>query len=461
MKILLISPIIDQPESDPPTGLCYLQAYLDKMGFTDNKILCLHKSYKKIEDKIKELNPDIVGVSCFTEFRRSSLKIAKMAKGINPNIKVVLGGPHATFKWAQIMENFTFIDFVVIGEGELTFYELVNALDKRLELKDVKGIVFRKNGEIIRTEPRPFIENLDELPFPSYRDIDFNNYKMSKPPEYFDKRVKAPIVSSRGCVFDCNFCSATKFWSRRWRSRTAKNVVDEIEMLNKNHDINFFAFYDDIFTANKKRVIEICQEIINRKLDITWYAESRVDTVSKEMLEWMKRAGCSMAQFGVESGSETILKNMNKKITPDQIINAFALTKEAGIKTEMLLMVGYPGETGETLNETKTLIKTADPDVVVVSITKVLPSTQLFELAKSQGFINDDYWLSEKVAPEYTVEYTMQELLSMRLDIMKNFYKSKGTFEFYKYLWLIFKSKPRILTDHLKVYLLGKETLVE
>lgn len=461
MRILLISPIIDQPEPDPPIGLCYLQAYLDKMGFTETKILYAYKSYEKMEEKIREFKPDIVGISCFTEFRRSSFRLSKLVKEIDKNIKVVLGGPHATYMWKQIMDNLISVDFIVIGEGEITFYELLNTLDKNLELKNVKGIVFRENGNVVKNEPRPYITNLDELPFPSYRDIDFEKYKMAKPPEYFEKKKKAPVVSSRGCVNDCNFCSTTQFWSRRWRSRSAKNVVDEIEWLVNDYDISFFTFFDDIFTVNKERVIEICKEIINRNLKISWYAETRVDSISKEMLEWMKKAGCFMLQFGVESGSERILKAMNKRITREQIINAFQMSKEVGLQREVLLMVGYPSETKETLNESKELIDIISPDMVVVSITKVLPSTKLYEFAKEEGFINDDYWLTEKTAPEYTVDYTMQELLSMRLDVMRHFYKSKGTFAFYKYLWMVFRSKPRILTDHLKVYLLGKQRLVE
>lgn len=461
MKILLISPIIDQPEPDPPIGLCYLQAYLDKMGFTESKILYAFKSYEKIEKEIRKFNPDIVGISCFTEFRRSSFKLAKLAKEINPNVKVVLGGPHATFMWKQIIENFDFVDFIVLSEGEITFYELLNALDKGLELNDVKGIVFRKNGEIVKTEPRPFIENLDELPFPSYRDIDFKKLKMAKPPEYFEKRIKAPIVSSRGCVFNCNFCSTTRFWTRRWRSRSPKNVVDEIEWIVKNYGINFFGFYDDCPTVDNKRIIEICKEIKKRNLNIEWHTQTRVDVISKEMLEWMKEAGCFMLQFGVESGSPKMLQVINKMVTREKIINALNLAKEAGLKREIFLMVGNPGENDDTVRETKDLIDIAKPDVVVVSITKVLPSTQLYELAKQQGFMDDGYWLTDKTAPEYTVENSMQKLLSMRLDIMNYFYKSKGRFEFYKYLWMIFRSKPRILTDHLKVYMLGKQRLVE
>jgi len=460
MKILLISPMIAQPKTDPPSGLCYLQACLDKVGYTDSKIID-EKSYEKVKEIIENYKPDIVGVSCFTVYRGSSYKLAKLAKEIKPDIKVILGGPHATFMWEQIMKNFDFVDFIVIGEGEITTVEIVKALDKGLPLKDINGIVFRENGKIIKTESRPFIENLDDLPFPSYRDINFDDYAVAKPPEYNTKQRKASIISSRGCIFNCNFCSTTQFWSRRWRARSAKNVVDEIEWLYKDYKIKFFTFFDDIFTTNPQRVIDICKEIINRKLEIKWYTETRVDCISKEMLEWMKKAGCFLVQFGVESGSPTILKNINKKITREQIINAFKLVKEVGMQTETLLMVGNPGETEETIEETKSLIDTVKPDVVIVSITRVFPATQLYELAKQQGFITDDFWLSEKIAPEYTVERNLQKILLMRLDILKHFYKSKGRFAYAKYLFDQFRVNPRILTDHLKVFLLNKKTLIE
>lgn len=457
MKILFISPIIVRAKTDPPLGLCYLQACLDKAGYTDSKIID-ENSYDKVKEVIENYRPDIVGISCFTVHRGSSYKIAKLAKEINPSIKVILGGAHATFMWEQIMKNLDFVDIIVCGEAEITIVELVKALDKGLPLKDVKGIVFRENGKIIKTEPRPLIENLDVIPFPSYKDIDFDKYAVAaKYPEYREKERKAGIVSSRGCVFNCNFCSTTQFWSRRWRARSAKNVVDEMEWLYKNYNIKFFIFCDDIFTTNQQRVIEICKEIIKRDLKIKWYSETRVDCISKEMLEWMKKAGCFMVQFGVESGSTTILKNINKKITREQIINAFKLAKEAGLQTEALLMVGNPGETKETVEETKSLVDIAKPDVLIVSITRIYPSTQLYELTKEKGFMTDDFWLTEKTAPEYTIEHNMRKLIFMRLGILKHFNKSKGRFAYSRYLFDQFKMNPKVLTDHLKVLLLNKE----
>ncbi len=461
MRILLISPMIKQAKTDPPLGLCYLQACLDKAGYTDSKIVDIYKSYDEIKRIIAEYNPDVVGISCFTVYRGSSYKLARLAKEVNPGVKVVMGGPHATYMWEQIMRNLPFVDMIVLGEGDVTIVELVRALDKNLPLDDVKGIVFRKGSDVVKTDARPLIDNLDEVPFPSYRDINLDYYAVAKPPEYYSKQKKASIVSSRGCVFSCNFCSTTVFWSRRWRPRSPANVVDEMEKLYKEQSVKFFTFVDDIFTTNPQRVIEICKEIMRRNMKIKWYAETRVDCIPKEMLEWMKKAGCFLIQLGVESGSDTILKNINKKITGEQVVNAIKTIRDVGMRAETLLMVGNPGETKETVDETRKVLLAGRPDEIVVSVTRVFPSTQLCELAKKQGLLSDDFWLSDKIAPEYTVENSMEDLLIMRLNLLKGFYDSKGRFAYLGFILNQFMLNPRILTDHLKVFLLGSKTLVE
>lgn len=461
MKILLLSPLIARTKVDPPVGLCYLQSYLDSKGYTESKIFHTYKSYDEVKSFITEYKPDVVGISCLTVHRGSSFKLAKLAKEINPNIKVVFGGCHSTFMWKQIMENFDFVDYIVIGEGEITFYELVRAIDKKLPTKDIKGIVYKEDGKTIRTEDRPFIENLDDLPFPSWRDVDFNDFAIPDPPMHHFRERKASIVTSRGCVFNCGFCSTTHFWTRRWRARSAKNVVDEIEWLVKEHNVRFFSVSDDIFALDIDRVIDICKGIIERKLDVKWYAETRVDRMSKEMFEWMKKAGCFLVQFGVESGSDKMLNNINKGVTSKQVAYAIKCAKEAGLKTDMLLMVGNIGETDETVDETIKLIDEVKPDVVVVSITQVFPSTRLYEIAKQQNFISDDHWLSDKTAPVYTYENDLKKLLSWRLKIIKSFYNSKQMFGYYKFLIDQIRANPSILPNHLKVFLFNKKSLVE
>lgn len=451
MKILLLQPKLTRIDTAPlpPLGLCYIQSCLDKACYTDSKIIDIFESYNDIEKIIKDYKPDIVGISCFTTYRGSSFKLAKLVKEVNPKIKVVLGGPHATFMWEQIMKNFPFVDFIVMSEGEITTVELVKTLDKGLPLKNVKGIVFRDNGEIIKNEPRPFIENLDELPFPSYRDIDFKKYIMLVPPIVTSKEVKANIISSRGCYGKCTFCSTKVFWGN-WRARSPKNVVDEIEWLYNDYGIKLFEFLDDIFTTNQKRVTEICKEIIKRNLKIKWNCETRVNNVSLELFQWMKRAGCCWIEFGVESGSEKILKNINKMITRDQIIRAFKLAKEAGIKRGIFLMVGNPEDSWETIKETEDLITEIKPDNVAVSVATIYPATQLYELAKEKGLINDDYWLTDKLEPRYTIDINLKELTKMTLHIYKHFlYKNKG-FAFIKFALYKIKYRPKILLDYLK-----------
>jgi len=453
MRILLLTPLIGVPKTEPPLGLCYIQACLDKAGYTDSNIVDIYDSYEEIKKIIEDYDPDIVGISCFTTYRNSSFKLAKLAKEIKPDIKVVLGGPHATFMWEQIMKNFPSVDFIVIGEGEITMVELVKVLDKGLSLKKVKGIVFRNNGKIIKTEPRPLIKNLDELPFPSYRNMNLEKYAIPTPPTLTTKEVKANLITSRGCPFGCTFCSTTQFWGRFWRPRSAKNVVDELEWLNKEYGVKFFSFSDDVFSVNQQRVIDICKEIIKRNLKIKWFTETRVDCVSKEMLEWMKKAGCYMLEFGVESGSPRIIKNINKMITLEQIRNAFKWAREVGLETEILLMIGNPEESWETINETKKLLDEAKPDIIIVSLTHIFPATQLYELAKQKGLINDDYWLTDKTIPEYTADNSLKKLVKMRLDLVRYFYRNKGRLSFTKYVIGQIKKNPKVLLDHVKAFL--------
>lgn len=450
MKILLLTPLIGIPKSEPPLGLCYIQACLDKEGYKENKIVDIYDSYNQIEKIIKEYSPDVVGIACFTTYRNSSFKLANIAKKVNPKIKTVLGGPHATFMWEQIINNFSSVDFIVIGEAEETMVELVKSLDKGTSLKDVMGIAFREDGKALMTGCRVPMKNLDELPFPSYRDIDLKKYAIPCPPLTTTNEVKANIVSSRGCYGNCTFCSTKVFWGN-WRARSAKNVVDEIEWLYNMQNVRFFSFSDDIFTTDINRVIDICKDILNRGLKIKWFCETRVNNISLELFENMKKAGCYLVQFGVESGSEKILKSINKNVTKDQIINAFKLAKQAGLQTEVLIMVGNQGEDWGTIKETEELLTHIDADILIISITHIFPATKLYELAKEHKLIDDDFWLTDKTIPEYTVDNSMSELIKMRLDVVKHFYKNKGTFAFYKYIIGQIRKNPKVLIEHLKV----------
>lgn len=405
-----------------PIGLGYIAAVLEKNGYPARAVDMFDYNWDKVEDCLRQESADIVGISCLTNARTNSLRIAKIAKELNPKTRVVLGGPHASFMYRQILEYYP-VDVVVIGEGEITALELIRAIETDSSLSAVKGIAYQENGRVAVTESRPFIKDLDSLPFPSHQQFDFKRYE--KEGVDVDKQL-VDIITSRGCPFKCLFCSSCKFWGKTWRFRSIKNIVDELEFLKRNYAINAFNFSDDIFTMRQDNVIALCKEIIERRLKISWFAQSRVNCVSYQMLEWMKKAGCKTVAYGIESGSPKILKTIDKDITVEEAIEAFRITKEVGLNADAFFMVGNPGETEGTIKETCALIDKIQPHHIVVSVTVVYPESGLYELAKSNNLLNDDYWLTDNPTPAYTVEWPENKLNLWRLKILFHFLKGKG-----------------------------------
>jgi radical SAM superfamily enzyme YgiQ (UPF0313 family) len=401
-------------KSYPPLGLGYIAAVLEKEGYDVNLIDMIGTSFEDAEKIIRKERPTIVGISCnLTDFRWGSFRLAQIIKKIDPNTIVVMGGSHATHLYKQILENFP-IDIIVRFEGEFTFLDVVKALETNQNLTNVKGIAYRENTTIVKTEDRPAIAELDSLPFPAYHFFNFDSYvHYSSPVKFKGKKVSelksSNIMASRGCPYHCHYCSIATFWhSCRFRSVT--NVVDEIDFLHEKYGVTHFNFFDDAFTLDKARVIRICQEIIRRELDISWECVTRVDFVSDDMLEWMKKAGCLSISYGVESGSPTVLKAVNKKQTLDQIIRAFKMTHEHGILAYILLMVGNPDESDRSIGETINLLRLIKPDKIRTTLTMVYPATELYTSCKEKGLIDDNYWLTDKAAPIYTKEHDVKQL---------------------------------------------------
>ncbi len=432
MKILLINPpMYDQRKYGkpfilpygPPLGIAYLAATLEKHGFDVKAVDMFDYSWDMARLTLTKEMPDVVGITCLTEQRASPRELAGIAKAVNKDCTVIMGGIHPTILYEQTLNNWP-VDIVVLGEGEATVKELASCLAGKSPLDAVHGIAFKSAGKIVKTPPRPLIADMDEIPFPAYQHFDFTRYtggyEILKG-AWKGKRLETlrfvPIISTRGCVGSCQFCSTPAFW-QRWRTRSSKNVVDEMEILVKDFGCGFFNFADDIFTVNKERVIGLCKEIISRKLDIVWDCETRVNFLWEDMLEWMARAGCYCVSFGVESASETVLKAIKKKTTPEQIARAFDLTRKAGMQTKMLLMVGNPGEDDATVGDTVNMIKRARPGFVSVSEAMVFPGTDLYELAKQKGLVSDEYWLSDRPAPYFTVDNSLERLLAWSNRIM-------------------------------------------
>jgi len=357
-----------------PLGLAYVAAYLEKFGY---KVECLDAvaeglTTRDVLKKITRSKPRFLGLSVLTPAAPNAYRIARQAKELG--VTTIMGGIHPTALPAEALENGA--DFVVIGEGEVTVAELIEAIDCNRNVDTVRGIAYTRNGSIGTTDPRPPIDELDKLPFPA-REM----FPLRKYPRIERASPGGEIMSSRGCPYSCLFCSSRLVHGRKFRARSPQNVVDEIDEIVQKFRIRRIGFLDDTFTINKERVVRICDLIRERGLDIEWYCETRVDLVDRELLQKMKNCGCFLIEYGVESGSERVLRRIKKGITLDQTRRAFAMTKEVGIRTRADFMIGNPTETKEDAKETLKLAIELDPWRASFSIVTPLPGSELYEYA--------------------------------------------------------------------------------
>lgn len=422
MSVLLLVPPNKHAfyDSDICLGFDYLASVLKKEG-CNVKILNLHSFSKKAVSKlINKETPRVVGIRCLTNERNDTIKLAKIIKKIDKDVKIVIGGPHATIMYKQILNHFP-IDYVLLGEGEITFLELVNAIYDNKNTERINGIAYKKNNKVIKTKSREVISDLDSLPFPLYN--------LSK-----DPNETVWISTSRGCMYNCGFCTAKNVWGRSYRIKSVKRIVDELEHYHANYNKRYFGFTDDTFTYDKERAINICKEILKRKLKIQWSASTRVDCVDSKTLHWMKKAGCKRIDFGVESGSEMIRKNMNKNFNNEDIIKAFELTKKFKIKTIAYMILGYNGETLKTILQSVKVYNKIKPDVIITCPARLYPGTELYDNAKNQGLISDNYWLSNKNAPIYTGSFSLINILLITFLVTSYFELKNGFISYFRYL---------------------------
>lgn len=411
-KILLINPYGTEQSGyiNPPLGLLYLAGSLLPEGFDVEVIDGCKEGKDGISEAIRNFGPDVVGITCYTPGRNNVLEIAQIAKDINFHIKVILGGVHPTIMFKQLLENYPQVDYIMLGEGEKTFIEFAKGNNP----ESIDGIAFIKDGKFFKTKPREYIENLDEIPFPAWHLIDFNKYDPRGEGIFRDidlaKVPRVSVVFSRGCIGHCTFCSTWWIW-RGWRHRSPKNMTDEIEMLNKKFGIVHFCFADDAMTIDHDATILLCDEIIKRDLKIAFEVTTRTDCVDKEMLSKLFQAGCYKISYGVETGSATLLKKMNKENTIEATENAIKLTKQAGIKVNALIIAGCVGEDNTTLNETLDFLRKCEPDEIgCVGGLWILPGTKLYYDCKKDGIIDDNFWLGNEPYMIYTKEHSLEEL---------------------------------------------------
>ncbi len=378
--------------SAPPLGLAYIAAVLEcaghKVSIIDSPTLRVTK--KQFVELVREFKPDIVGISLQTPLAPKGYEIAKELKREFPELILVAGGPHATYMVDEALSNG--FDVVVRFEGEYTMLDLVNTIEKhgfREEaLKGVKGIAFRdREGRIVETPRRGYIENLDELPFPARHLLPMDRYTV------LGKSIRAAhVMASRGCPYGCIFCSTSYFWGRRIRIRSAKNVADEIELLVERYGAKYVIFTDDELTGCRRFVYELIKELKERKLDVVFTCGARVDHMDREFMKFLVDNGCVGLYFGVESGTQRTLDLIGKRITLDQARKVFAWAKELKAFAVASFIIGFPWETADDVRKTIDFSIELDPAYAQFTVATPYPGTPLFHYAIQHNLIEDWNW---------------------------------------------------------------------
>lgn len=411
----------------PPLGIMYIASYLKKYQ-KDCQIVVIDSvleklSYSQIARQAANFNADIVGISCWTFSLIDSLQVAKEIKEVSPHTLVCLGGPHTNIYPKETLSN-DYVDFVITNDGEKAFLELVNQLKTNKDFNNVPNLYYKNFGKIVKS-PVSYIEkNLDELPFPDRGWTDFSKYN-----SVMDKVLPVTtMITSRGCPFKCSFCFQQ---GSGWRARSVPDIINEMEYCIALGIRNFYIF-DETFTVNKQRVLELCSAIKNNGLKITWSCRSRVDTIDEEVLDNLKEAGCKRISFGVETANTEVLKRLNKQITIPKAISIFRLAKKKRIVTLADFMIGCPDEDHQRAEETIRLAKLLDPDYVQFALFTLFPATQLYKEALDAGIVKNDVWLSYAINPKLNFKpplwniYSEAEVKRMLLIAYKRFYLRLG-----------------------------------
>jgi anaerobic magnesium-protoporphyrin IX monomethyl ester cyclase len=382
MKILLINPAPSGTLKAtgvlfPPLGLLYIAAYVEKEGY---QVVVRDLAVRKKKEDIDFKKYDMVGISTDTTRHRQALQLAKKAK--SSGCTVVMGGPHPGYVDKEILSTKK-VDFVVHGEGEITLSELVAVLQRGDgELNSVKGISFLSNGQAVRTSPRPFIEDLDRLPLPARHLIHMDNYRRTK----LGDRDITPLITSRGCPYQCAFCASSHFFGTKVRARSVVSVLAEIEEIYHQYHFNAVAFLDDTFNLFPKRVIDICHGIIEKKLDLWWWCLSRTDLLlrNEEVVKEMVRAGAKSIFVGVESCNPKTLEELKKGMDVENTVQAVEMLKRNGLEIHAAYIIGGLHETAKTIDETIRFAKRLDTNVAQFSILTPYPGTAIYEQVKDR-----------------------------------------------------------------------------
>tara|TARA_B100000959_G_scaffold275997_1_gene330084 strand:- start:427 stop:1866 length:1440 start_codon:yes stop_codon:yes gene_type:complete len=367
----------------PPLGLAYIASALEEAGhevdLIDAIALCL--SREEVSKRIEQFDPELVGITAMTPTFHGALEAARIAK--THNRKTLIGGVHMSI-YAEETLSYQEVDFGIVGEGEETIVELCSALNEGQDYSSIEGLCYKRDDDSIKVGRARIVQDITKLPMPSYHLLPMEKYS-----SIIGMKPVSTMMGSRGCPYKCGFCFKTPS-DKKYRTRSAENIVDEIEYLIKNYKVREVMFYDDIMPKAYARGLS--NEIIKRNIKINWQTPQRVNLVNPELLKLMAKAGCHILRFGVEQGDPDMMRLVEKKTTIDQVRLSFQAANDAGIKTFAYFIIGYTGETERTMQATIDLAKDLNPTYVMFTKAVPLPQTPLMIQSVSKGLVDPEYW---------------------------------------------------------------------
>lgn len=396
----------------PPYGLMYLSSYLKRQGHQVFLLDGLLSSTEYVMTKIKEEKVDIVGISSVSWNWSEAKELARLLRSAYPHLKLAVGGAHVNAEQGKVLEDCPYFDYAFYGDGEESFCKVATALFSAEEPELIDGFAYRDGDKIIASQRSAFIGDINGVLFPDRDSLGFSNYRPS--PLSYRRLPFTAMFGSRGCPYRCTFCHT----DNRVRIRKAENLIEEIELLQKEYGIKEMLFFDDTFTLNKSRVFEFCELLFKKKIDLSWCVSVRADTVDPQMLKAMKKAGCWRLLIGIESGSQRLLDLMKKGETLEQIECGVNIINEAGIQALGMFMFGIPTETYEEGLETIRFMKKLKLDYISVCNLTPFPGTEIYkEVVNEPGFKGFDHMNMFDVAyvPETMEEGQLRDLLKRGL----------------------------------------------
>jgi anaerobic magnesium-protoporphyrin IX monomethyl ester cyclase len=361
-----------------PYGLLSLAAQAWRAGHTVKVLNLSGYPWSLVEATLSTLDADVVGLSCWTANRRGVPMVAALVKELRRTTHVTVGGPHVTPLGRQFLEHYPTIDSAIVGEGELTFLELLERLAEGRSLAGLRGAHVRSGSGFASFETRPPVADLDRL---------------ESPHRHFSTHV---VMTSRGCPFACTFCGAESSWGRGFRPFGVARVLDDLQAALERAPVRMLLIKDDTFTTSRDRVLDLCRGIGDRKLNFLWSCDTRVDVLGEDLIREMRLAGCERMSLGVESGAPEILRAINKKITLQQILDSTELLRRYGIRSRFFMMLGNRGETRKTFEETLDFLKLARPHQYLFSCLSIYPGTKDYADAISAGWLDEERYFREQ-----------------------------------------------------------------